>query len=355
MKVLCIANALDRPESHLIAALIDGGVDVQILLGEAGKYFDVLEPHRTKISSVSLSSRIDILGLRKIRQVLKQFRPDVIHSFSGRGLSNALIASWGIALKHVAYRGTMGNLSRWDPASWMSFLNPRLDKIICVSDAVRNDLVRFGIASKKLIRIYKGHHQDWYQVHESYDLMQFGIPKGSKVIACVANSRPVKGIDTLIRAFRLVPQNIAADLLLIGEVRDSKLRELAEGDTRIHFTGFRPDAPAIVAACDIFCMPSRRREGFPKALIEAMIQGLPAVVTDVGGLPEIVKHDQTGLVVAAEDILMLSQALLRLLTEAGICATFGERARTDIIENFTIENTVQQTRAVYDDLVRNAI
>ena len=310
MKVLCIANALDRPESHLIAALIEGGVDVQILLGEAGKYFEVLEPHRAKIRSVSLSSRVDLFGLRKIRQVLKQFRPDIIHSFSARALSNALIASWGLALKHVAYRGTMGNLSRWDPAAWMSFLSPKLDKIICVSDAVRKDLIRFGIAPEKLIRIYKGHDSGWYQVREPCDLRQFGLPSGSRVIVCVANSRPVKGIDTLIRAFRLVPQSINAQLLLVGEVRDSKLRELADGDSRIHFIGFRKDAPAIVAAGDIFCMPSRRREGFPKALIEAMIQGLPAVVTEVGGLPEIVKHNQTGLVVAAEDVSLLSQALL---------------------------------------------
>ena len=85
-----------------------------------------------------------------------------------------------------------------------------------------------------------------------------------------------------------------------------------------------------------------------------MIQGLPAVVTDVGGLPEIVKHNQAGLVVAAEDVLMLSQALLRLLKEEDLCTTFGERARTDVIENFTIEKTIEQTRAVYTALISNA-
>jgi glycosyltransferase involved in cell wall biosynthesis len=355
MKVLFIANAFDRPESHLVAKLIARGVQAQILVGEVGKYFDVLASQQAIISSVSLSSRIDIIGIKKIRQVIKDFQPDIIHSFSARGLSNALIASWGRALKHVAYRGTMGNLSRWDPSSWMSFLNPRLDKIVCVSDAVRSDLIRFGIVPKKLVRIYKGHNPEWYQATDSKDLTEFGLSHGEPVIACVANSRPVKGIDILIRAFRLIPVTVKAQLLLIGEVRDPSLLKLAQGDARIHFTGFRKDAPAIVAACNIFCMPSRRREGFPKALIEAMIQGLPAVVSDVGGLPEIVKHNQNGLVVAADDIVMLSQALMRLIKEPELCTVFGQRARTDIIENFSIDQTIEQTFAVYQDLLRSAI
>lgn len=352
MKVLFIANALDRPERHLIQGLSKRGLEAHLLL-DSREQLESIEAEMCVTSAhLSLPSRLSPQAILFIRQVVKRLRPDIVHTFSGRALSNALLATSFMNVRHVTYRGTMGNLSFWDPSSRISFLNPRIAKIICVSDAVKNDLILLGLPVSRVARIYKGHSLHWYQALSKVSRESLGFAAGTRIVVCVANSRPVKGIDVLIRAFHLIPRHIPAVLLLVGEDREGVLKSLAAADERIHFTGFRADAPAVVAACDIFCMPSRRREGFPKALLEAMIQGIPAVVSSVGGMPEMVSHGETGEVVPPEDPHQLANALIRLLEDTKLCRDYGQRAQQKVLQEFAIEKTVDETQELYSQLLK---
>ena len=88
----------------------------------------------------------------------------------------------------------VGNVSVLNPVSWMRFLNPRIDRIVCVCDAVRDFFLQMGPAflrppASRLIRIYKGHSLDWYQEKPS-DLERVGVPAGAFVVSVVANYRP---------------------------------------------------------------------------------------------------------------------------------------------------------------------
>lgn len=350
MKILFVATALDLPEAHLVRGLLEQGIDLRLMISSESKHMSVLDTYRDRVSSVTLGSRMDWRAMRSVRRMIREFSPDVIHSLSARALSNSLLASWGLPVKHVAYRGTMGNLSYWDPSSLISFLHPRLNRIICVSDAVKNDLEKLGVPASRLVRIYKGHDPAWYRIERPVSKSDLGIGEEQLVISCVANSRPVKGVDTLIQAFRLIPRDQAVQLLLVGEVRDNQLQEMAGDDPRIRFLGYRADAPAIVACSDIFCMPSRRREGFPKALLEAMIQGIPGVVTRVGGLPEMVLDGHNGLVVESEDTQGLAEALKRLAHDSNLRRQCGVNARERVMNSFPIAATIEQTVAVYREL-----
>ncbi|MBX7138927.1 MAG: glycosyltransferase [Oligoflexia bacterium] len=351
LKALLLSSKPDLPEMHLILGLKASGVEIDLVLDPnvSGEKFSTVG---INIIPLAFSSRFSWRAMKSLRLLLKTRQYDLVHSFSARALSNALLASIGIAVKQVAYRGTMGHLNKLDPTSWFSFLNPRLDRISCVSEAVRRYMISQGIPSHKAATIYKGHDLGWYDV-PPYDLTVLGIPPGAEVISCTANMRPVKGVDLLIEAFGALGEHSRAHLLLIGEVRDDRIKKLireSPAKDRIHTPGYRNDAAQLVRASQIGVMASREREGLPKAVIETMALGVPPIVTAVGGMPELVEDQVSGLVVPPNDIGALSNALRSLLENPTKRALLGAAARLRIAEKFRIESTVQKTLELYQEV-----
>jgi glycosyltransferase involved in cell wall biosynthesis len=351
MRVLYIAENLDKPELFLAQGVQSAGIELTVIIGNPLNAGIARNEFDLRVIERALRSRFDLSSMIALRRIVKEFEPDIVHSFSGRAVSNVLLATVGLKAQHVAYRGTMGNLGYWDPAARLSFLSSRLDKIICVSTAVQDDLQALGIPSSRLKRIYKGHNPEWYRSLPSVSREQFGLSSDEKIIVCVANSRPVKGVDVLVEAFRLVPTHIPARLVLIGEIREPRLVRAIEDNKRITSLGFIQNPAGLIRNFDIFCMPSRRREGFPKALLEAMIMGLPAVVSNVGGMPEIVEHNHSGFVVEPDDPQALAEAITALLQDESLRKRFGEHAALDVPQRFSIETTIAETISLYRELL----
>jgi len=182
----------------------------------------------------------------------------------------------------------------------MTYLNPWVDRIICVSEAVRKYLLGLGLPADQLVTIYKGHDPSWYSVMLRPGRSELGIPENSFLIGFTGRMRPVKGVDVLVKSMHHLSHKLDFHLLLVGTVSDPDIRVLAEHPSirkRIHFTGPMPNAAAIAGACDVFVMPSIAREGLPRSVIEAMAQGVPCIVSNVGGMPELVAHNESGMVV----------------------------------------------------------
>src|SRR5690606_16788557 len=266
-----------------------------------------------------------------------------------RALQSGLAASRGLPVRIVAYRGIVGNVSFWSPVSWRRFLNPRIDRIVCVANAVRDYFLamrpRFlRVPAERLVTIYKGHSLDWYTASPA-DLGSIGVPSDAFVIGCTANYRPRKGIELLVDALAALPAN--THLLLIGGGMDAPAlrRRIAASPaaSRIHVLGYRRDAPALTAACDVFVLPSIKREGLARSLIEAMAYGIAPVVTDCGGSPELVVHEQCGLVVPAGDAAALAAALDRLHADPDLRARFGAAARERIGRALRVAGAVART------------
>jgi glycosyltransferase involved in cell wall biosynthesis len=163
-------------------------------------------------------------------------------------------------------------------------------------------------------------------------------------VAVVANLRPGKGHDTLIDAavevLRCQPD---ATFEVIG---DGSEREhlIAQADRRqvrraFTFAGQRDDVPARLADADIFVLPSRS-EALPNAVLEAMAAGLPVVASDVGGIPELISHDRTGLLVPPGDTAALAGALLRVMNETGLAPRLGEAARVAVETRYSFDRMV---------------
>lgn len=357
MNLLAVTTQLDLPEAHLLQGLSDRGVKVTLLRRNGSPYCDVLKAEVDQ-RDFELRSRVDFGAAWRLRKMLHEKQFEMIHCFSARALSAAVLA--GIGFRHglVAYRGTSGNIHALDPSAWLTYLNPRLDGIICVSDAVRAYMLSCGISGEKAVRIYKGHHPDWYTAGRTRSEIRqaLGIAEETFVVGCVANIREVKGVDLLIESLQSIPEQLDILVLLVGDVRDPKVAALQRDASlmrRVRFLGYQKNATELVRAFDVSCLTSRRREGFPKSILESMCQGVPALVSDVGGMPEIVEHGVSGIVVPGGDSQAIGRAIIQLSQDRTLLRSYGEAARKRIGSHFPISATIEQTGQLYRRILSN--
>jgi glycosyltransferase involved in cell wall biosynthesis len=236
----------------------------------------------------------------------------------------------------------------------MSYLHPKLDAISCVSHAVSKFLLDLGLPERKVFTIYKGHDPKWYAAPPAVTRDSLDVPADAVVVACAANMRPVKGVDLLIEAAATFEPNEKVYFLLIGEIRDKKIRALHQqmaNRPHIKFLGYRKDAVAIVKASDIVVMPSREREGLPKAVLEGMALGKPCIVTAVGGMPELIRDQETGLVVAPGNIPALAEAIRALARSPERRKSYGHAGLARLQAEFSPAKTVEQTLHLYESVL----
>lgn len=353
MRVLMVTGRSDRPEAHAIAALYRSGVEIRLVGDTTGPYFPILREAGVPAEHLVIPTRLSWSAIRAIRKVVRAFQPDVVHAFTNKALACSIPALRGSTAKLVCYRGTTGNLSAWDPGSWITYRHPRVSAVVCVSDAVR-DYVRTVRRPDSVLTIRKGHKPEWYRVDGCAEWAEFGIPSGAFVAGLVANMRRLKGAHVLVDALRRLPPELGAHVLLVGEIRDPEVAQAVHDPAlagRLHAAGFRKDAARLMSRFTVSVMPSLEREGLPKAVVESMAQGIPAIVSGVGGLPELVEDGICGRVVPPGDSVALAAALRELATRPDLVQALGDRARQQIQTKFSHARMVEQTRALYERLL----
>lgn len=358
IRVLAVTSSSDLPETHVFCGLKQAGVDIEVMCSDAAPHQQFLHDAGVPVHALQLRGRFDRDGQAKIRQRLDKGRFHILHTFDNRTVSNGLRASKGMNVKFIAYRGIEANVSVFDPGSWTTYLSPRVDRIICVADAIRRyfDSMKFlwwRFPQGKAITIHKGHDLGWYQA-PAVPRAEFNIPADAFVVGCTANERPRKGLPYLIDAAALLPAAAEIHYLLIGHIKGEKtLARIANSPARnrIHVAGFRNDAPQVLASCDACILPALKREGLPKGIIEGMVYGVTPIVTNSGGSPELVEEGKSGLIIPPGSSAAIAAAILKLYEDRDACRRMGVAARERIQRDFHVSKTVAQTLAVYEELV----
>ncbi|MEX2495929.1 MAG: glycosyltransferase family 4 protein, partial [Woeseia sp.] len=362
IRVLCVNDDViqgdDRPTLALFTGMHRSGVEVTVVCPPEHPHYRTLSDAGVPTVDIRFRRNFDRPAIRQLREELVRGGYDIVHTFNNKAISNALRAAKGLPVKIVAYRGIVGAVGFLDPMSWMRYLNPRIDRIVCVADAIRRHFLSMRpkflrMPADRPVTIYKGHELEWYTA-EPADLTALGIPAGAFVVGCVANYRPRKGIEVLVEAMERLPADVPAHLLLIGRMDAPGLARRIDKSSargRIHRPGFRDDAPALSAACDVFCLPSTRREGLSRAIIEAMAYGVPPVVTSSGGSPELVANEESGVVVPVKDSAAIAEAVERLYRDPQLRKRLGAAARERIATSFRSEDTIRKTIELYRSLL----
>ena len=347
MHILIVTKTNDRSETHCWKQFVARGHRVTVAgLPEAPERA-ALEEAGVTFAPIRIRHRLDLAAVIALRRLIRGDMPDIIYAPRNGSLSVALMATRQCPV--VGYRGTIGHLSHWDPAAWLTYFHPRLAHIISVSEAVRTYLLKMKIRADRATTIYKGHDIHWYDAAPTVGRAQLGIPEDVFCVGFTGTVRPVKGINVLIDAIAMLPDTIHA--CIVGEVRQPELLERVDAlglKHRMHFIGHRTDAVHLVKNTDICVMPSLEREGLPRAVIEAMAQARPVVVTDVGGLPELVQDGRCGYVVPPSDATALADRINALASSPADVKRFGAAAREHIHTNFNVEDTITQMLALFE-------
>jgi len=358
MKVLFITDKCDRPESELFIGL-SKQVDVTVMCHPEGRNYPLLKAAGVNLIELKLIGRFDKEGTEKIRQELYAGDYDIVHAFNSRAVTCAVRAGKHHRAKILGYRGVTTNMSYFQPENWFSFLNPRLDGVFCVAEAVRQSMLQarflwWHIPPTKLKTIYKGHKPEWYQ-GDAADLTEFGVPKDAKVMCCLSRNSMHKGVPTLLDAFDELPSDLNMHLLLVGNIDQNKEAhvrvEKCEHPERVHFTGYSNNPTAIIRACDLLVSASESGEGLPRVVVEAMCVERPVVATDAGGTPELVLDGETGLLVKQGDAELLRQAILNVIEQPEEAANRVEVALARIYSVFNAETTVKNTLGWYQEFL----
>lgn len=314
-------------------------------------YLDRIRAHHIPtVNFPTPEKKIDFAAIRAIRQELKTGRYDIVQAFQGKAIAAMLIAATGIQVKTVAYRGQTGNIYRHDPVSYLTMLHPRLDGITCVAKAIERDLGRrlWRKHRPRLTTIYKGHDVNWYQRCPVSLQDRLGIPPDAFVIGFAANVRPRKGLGVLLEAFNSLPTDSKIHLLLMG-----RGTELIQPAGRLHCLGYRQDVIELLSSCHATVLPTLKREGLSRSIIESMALEIPVIASDTGGNAELVADGQTGLVVPPGDAAALASAMLKLSQDRQHTQILGKQARERIAQQFNHRTAVKQYQAFYLSLLEH--
>jgi glycosyltransferase involved in cell wall biosynthesis len=182
-------------------------------------------------------------------------------------------------------------------------------------------------------------------------LRGWGVPQGAFVIGVVARLAPVKNHAMLLRALPQLDQQVHVVLIGAGP-SGAALAELARElrvESRVHFTGELLEPTNLHQFFDTSVLCSRS-EGFPNSVIEALAAGCPVVATPVGGVPEVIVHQRTGLLVPVDDVEALAASLEQLRRDAGLRAQLSEAGRSCVSIKYHQNAVIAQLEALYQDL-----
>jgi hypothetical protein len=152
MRVLCLCGKSDRAETRSFIEMHRMGIDITVITYPGTAQYEALIAASVPTIPYKLKGKISPPCIRLIRKELKKKRYDVLHMLDKRATMNGLFASIGMDIKLVAYRGIIGNIAYWSPQSWLYLLNPRLDPIICVCEAIRQYFLNLGMPGMRLRR-----------------------------------------------------------------------------------------------------------------------------------------------------------------------------------------------------------
>jgi glycosyltransferase involved in cell wall biosynthesis len=234
---------------------------------------------------------------------------------------------------------------------------PRYEAVICVSEDLQNQCLACGVPVERCILIENAIDRQQYSRSSTWDEAKraLGIPPHRSVIGAVGRLSAEKGFDLLIRAADcLLKKGHDLHLIIVGE-GDQRCRletlisEVGRND-RIRLLGYRPDTVGCYQAMDVYVLSSLS-EGLPNVVLEAMALEVPVVAARVGAVPQIIDHEESGLIVEPGSSDGLVAALSRLLTDATLRARLAQAGCTSVTTRYSFEARMRRVRAIYDRLL----
>ena len=291
----------------------------------------------------------------------------VIHSHGAANMG-ALIAfsallSDAATVAKVATAGRIPRLYRTPIGRVLLFLLKRVDKIVCMSQEILDELNAVGVESARIAHIQNGVDGERFcpatEIERAAWRAERGLPETAVIVVFSGRLVQRKGVDVLIDAWeRIDAVRNDAHLFLLGsgtDQPDSVESEILESVrsrkiANVYFEGDVPAPEDYLNVADIFAFPSRR-EGFPNALLEGMAAGTAAVASRIGGNEDLIANDDTGILFDPDDVVALADALRSLIVYSAKRKTMATRGRAYVLEHNALSVIAREYTLLYTRLV----
>ncbi len=267
-------------------------------------------------------------------------------------------------IKVIISRRDMGFWYTWSKLFILRFNGYFVDMVIANSRAVKDiTYEKEKISKEKIIVIYNG-YEEKYLINNCYHGIynEIGLNEGSKIIGVVANLRPIKRIEDVIKAFPIVlKEHKDAHLVIIGKdytlndgssLRDRLIELSVERNinAHVHFIGGKENVIQYVREFYMGIISSES-EGLSNSIIEYMTCSIPTICTRVGGNPELIEHESTGFLYEVGDIDRLVYYIKMLLSDGALTKDIGKNAKKKVTKKFRLEKFLNETIKIYDQVL----
>jgi glycosyltransferase involved in cell wall biosynthesis len=307
---------------------------------------------------MNLDSELNPIVISRLVRLVLSRSVDVVHAHRAHAHSLGLITAALTGRPFVISR-RVAHRPKQNLGSRIKYTSRAVTRIVAVSSAVKDVLVDYGVDPARVEVVYDG--TDPFRYRAGLDRArvrrELGVPDGAPLVGKVANFYPGwKGHDTFLAAAQVVLRTLPeARFVLVGKSTDSETMRswvAAAGlSERVILAGYRTDVPDVLAALDVLANCPRAREGLSVAILEALAAGRPVVATRVGGIPEIVRDGETGLLVPPDDPEALAGAIVRMLSDPALASRLGSNGARLVREHFTLDSMVEGNERVYREVL----
>jgi glycosyltransferase involved in cell wall biosynthesis len=306
-----------------------------------------------RVHAIPVGGDLDPLLCWRLLRLIRRERPDIVHLHSRRGAD----VQGAIAARLASVRTVLSRRVDHPPEKLLLQWRYGLyDRVIAISEEIRRVLLGAGVDAGKIVCVPSAvdpRRFDHPVVHELL-CTALRLPSHAVVIGVVAQLIERKGHRYLLRALPVIREAVP-EVRLVCFGRGPMARTIQDEASRlgigdcVALAGFRTDLERLLGALDLVVHPATA-EGLGVSVLEAAAAGRPIVASAVGGIPEIVRDGETGLLVPPRDSDALGEAVLRLLNDRALARRLGDAARTHVAARFSVAAMTAGNLAVYREL-----
>jgi len=336
----------------LLRGLHERGHSIHLVCHPGSILEDRVRDSGITVHSLAIPREIGLIPYLRLRRIILEGRPEILAFNTPRAILLGSLASRRTSVRaRLIFRRVSfplhRNLVTRLKYSW------GIDCIVAISDSIRRQLLAGGVPGRLVHTIYEGLDLSLFPLRPPGEVLH---ALRTAVVGTVASLSPEKGLSNLVEAAALLPYPGTRVRFIIvgeGECRPDlealvRARDLADA---FEFKGFQAETLKCLYGFDLFVLPSLS-EGLSSAILAAMAASLPVIATNVGGIPELVRHGHNGLLVPPGDPNSLAKAIQFLCDNPQEAREMGRRGRLRAEEEFTLARKILQTEALCSSLLQ---